>query len=261
LEEELGTLLFLRTGKRVVLSEAGALLLLYTDNIFQDLKHAGMAVRELSARQRGRVRLGTGASTLIYRLPSILNEYSTRFPDVELVIVTGTTEFLLEGIRSEQLDLAIVMAPSPEPGLALTPLGEEELVVVLGRQHPFANRRMLKPEDLANLRFIMYERRTAMQSLIDSYFEMLQVVPRIAMEIENIEAIKSLVGAGLGAAILPRCSADEHLRGSRIRVMPTHQRLFRSLGLVRREGALPPRTIDELSRALVAGLGSDQSSV
>lgn len=259
LEEELGTQLFLRTGKRVMLSEAGSLLLLYTDKIFQDLKHAGMAVRELSARQKGRVRLGTGASTLIYRLSAILNDYSRRFPEIELVVVTGTTEFLLAGIRSDQLDLAIVMSPAPEAGLAVTPLGQEELVVVLGKQHPLANKKLLKPEDLARLRFIMYEKHTAMQSLIDGYFEMLQVDPQIAMEIEDIEAIKSLVGAGLGAAILPRCSAEEPVRGTRIRVMPTTQRLFRNLGLVRREGSMPPRTIQELSSGLVAGLRANPS--
>ena len=259
LEEELECQLFLRTGKKVVLSEAGSLLLLYTDKIFQDLKHAGMAVRELSERQRGRVRLGTGASTLIYRLSGILNEYSRRFPEIELVVVTGTTEFLLAGIRADQLDLAIVMSPTPEPGLTMTPLGEEELVIVLGRQHPLASKRLLKREDLAKLRFIMYEKQTAMQSLIDNYFEMLQVEPQIAMEIENIEAIKSLVAAGLGAAILPRCSTEEPARGTRIRVMPTTHQLVRKLGLVRLEGSMPPKTIAELSTALIAGLGQNPS--
>jgi DNA-binding transcriptional LysR family regulator len=255
LEEEVGGRLFLRTGRRVVLSEAGSLLLLYADRILQDVKHAGMAVRELSARQRGRVRLGTGASTLIYRLPVILSEYSQRFPGTELVIVTGTTEFLLEAIRSEQLDLAIVMSPTPEAGLQMAHLSEEELVIALGRQHPLANKRVLTPEAMGKLGFIMYAKHTAMQSLMDAYFESMAVTPQIAMEIENIEAIKSLVGAGLGAAILPRCTVAESGQGSAIKVMTVRQKLFRKLGLVRREGTMPPPAIEELWKALMAGLG------
>jgi DNA-binding transcriptional LysR family regulator len=75
------------------------------------------------------------------------------------------------------------------------------------------------------------------------------------MEIENIEAIKSLVGAGLGAAILPRCTVAESGQGSAIKVMTVRQKLFRKLGLVRREGTMPPPAIEELWKALMAGLG------
>jgi DNA-binding transcriptional LysR family regulator len=55
LEEKLGCPLFLRVGKRVLISEAGKLLLQYTERIFQDLKNAGMAVRELGLMKRGTV--------------------------------------------------------------------------------------------------------------------------------------------------------------------------------------------------------------
>ena len=82
----------------------------------------------------------------------------------------------------------------------MSPLGREELVMVLNSKHPLARQRTLEPSDLASLRFILYEKNTAMQNLIDRYFESLGVIPRITMEVENNEAIKSLVRAGLGAS-------------------------------------------------------------
>ena len=80
LEEELGCSLFLRVGKRVLVTEAGKTLLQYAERIFRDVKNAEMAVREMNALKRGTVRLGIGATTLTYRLPPILRDYIRRLP-------------------------------------------------------------------------------------------------------------------------------------------------------------------------------------
>ena len=255
LEEELGCSLFLRVGKRVLVTEAGKTLLQYAERIFRDVKNAEMAVREMNALKRGTVRLGVGPTTLTYRLPPILRDYIRRLPQIELIVIAGTTEFLLDSIRSQNLDLAIVMSTHPQPGLRSVPLGREELVFVLNGKHPLARRRTLEPSDLASLRFILYERRTAMQVLIEGYFESLGVTPRIAMEVENNEAIKSLVRAGLGASVLPLCAvaqepADSHLRVLRVKGKP----LMRDLQLLSADVDILPKAIDALSAALVAGL-------
>jgi LysR family cyn operon transcriptional activator len=255
LEEELGCSLFLRVGKRVLVTEAGKILLQYTERIFRDLKNAEMAVKEMNALKRGTVRLGVGPTTLTYRLPPLLRDYTRRFPQIELIVLAGTTEFLLDSLRSENLDLAIVMSTAPQPGLSITPLGREELVVVLNSKHPLARQQTLQPSDLASLRFILYEKNTAMQNLIDRYFETIGVIPRITMEVENNEAIKSLVRAGLGASILPLCAvagepADGQLRVFRVADKP----LMRNLSLVSADAENLPKAIQELAVTLTAGL-------
>jgi len=254
LEESLGCPLFLRVGKRVMVSEAGKVLLQYAERIFRDLKNAEMAVRELSASKRGTVRFGVGPTTLTYRLPHVLAAYKQRFPEIELIVHAGTTEFLLQAMKSQTLDLAIVMQPAlPAPGLAITPLGREEMVVVLNRDHTLARKSALEPADLGSLRFILYEKNTAMQNLIDHYFRLLGVAPKIIMEVEHNEAIKSLVGAGLGASILPLCAVAQqaaHLRIVRIKDMP----LTRELALVSMDTEILPNAIQELSAALVRAM-------
>jgi DNA-binding transcriptional LysR family regulator len=259
LEDELGCPLFLRVGKRVLVTEAGNLLLQYTEKIFHDLKNAEMALREVSALKRGAVRLGVGATTLTYRLPHVLGEYNQRFPDIELIVQTGTTEFLLEAVKAQRIDVAIVMSPSPQPGLNIQPLGDEELVFVLNRAHPLARRRTLEPSDVSPLRFILFEKNTAMQNLIDEYFESLGVAPRITMEVESIEAIKSLVRAGLGASVLPLCAVGDpalasHLAVMRIKNMP----LVRQLGLAALDSVILPNAIRELGGMLAKALAAPE---
>jgi LysR family transcriptional activator of glutamate synthase operon len=255
LEEELGCPLFLRVGKRVRVTEAGSVLLQYAETIFRDLKNAEMAVREMNALKRGTVRLGVGPTTLTYRLPHVLADYTRRFPDIELIVLAGTTEFLLEALRSQHLDLAVVMRTAPQAGLISTPLGREELVVVLNREHPLARRRTVEPADLGSLRFILYERNTAMQNLIGRYFESLGVTPRIAMEVENNEAIKSLVRVGLGASIMPLCAVSQEPADGPLQVLRVRgKRLMRELRLVSADAAILPKAIRELASALVAAL-------
>ncbi len=257
LEHELGCSLFLRVGKRVVVSDAGKLLLQYTEKIFRDLKNAEMAVRELSALKRGTVRLGVGPTTLTYRLPQVLADYKRRFPEIELIVLSGNTEFLLGAMQSENLDLAVVMQSETAPkGLIVTPLGTEEMVVVLNHDHALARKSALEPSDLAALRFILYEKNTAMQRLIDRYFESLNITPRITMEVENNEAIKSLVRAGLGASILPLCAVANRTSSAQLRVLRVNgMPLVRNLALASVDAQILPNAIRELASKLVAKLG------
>jgi LysR family cyn operon transcriptional activator len=254
LEEELGCSLFLRVGKRVLVTEAGSVLLQYAEKILRDMKNAEMAVREMSAMKRGTVRFGVGSSTLTYRLPPALGDYTRRFPGIELVVLAGTTEFLLEELRSQRLDLAVIMSNASQLGLSITPLCEEELVVVLHRAHPLARKRLLEPADLTTLRFILYEKHSAMQDVIDRYFESLGIQPRITMEVENNEAIKSLVRAGLAASILPACAVpktpDEQLKALRVKGKPLTRRLF----LAAPDTEFLPNAIRELALILANAL-------
>lgn len=245
LEDELGCELFLRAGRRILLTNAGRTLLEYSERILQDISDAEMAIREMNAVQRGTLRFGTGATTLAYRLPGVLTEYQRRYPGMELLVETGTTESLRASVRSHRLDLAIIMLPVDGRDLDMLPLGPEELVIVLDSRHPCARKQSLRPEMLSEFRFILYEKRTAMQNLIDAWFEAVGVRPRITMEMENIESIKSVVHAGLGASILPLCAVrGGTLRALRLKGHP----LYRQLGLISLKSKRPPKAIREFAR-------------
>jgi LysR family transcriptional activator of glutamate synthase operon len=262
LEEELGCPLFLRVGKRVRVTEAGTVLMHYAERVFRDLKNAEMAVREISDLKRGTVRLGVGPTTLIYLLPRVLRDYVRRFPEIELIVLAGNTEFLLESLRAQHLDLAIVMPTAAQAGFHVTPLGTEELVIVVNRDHPLANRRTVDPVDLESLRFILYEKHTAMQDVIDRFFKTVGVAPRIAMEVENNEALKSMVRVGLGVTILPLCAVAHEPANSPLRVLRVKgHTLMRELCLLSADAEIQPLAIQKLAAALVNGLAGRMARV
>ena len=141
----------------------------------------------------------------------------------------------------------------------MTALGREELVIVVNGKHPLARQRTVEAADLEQLRFILYKRNTAMQNVIERFFEALGVKPEIAMEVENNEAIKSLVRAGLGASILPLCAVADEPAGSHLRVLRVKgKRLLRELRLLSVDAETLPKAIDALGTALVSGLAHPQ---
>jgi DNA-binding transcriptional LysR family regulator len=257
LEAELGCQLFLRVGKRVLLTEAGQLLREHCERLLQDLKHAEMAIQDLNGLQRGKVRFGSGATTLIYQLPPVLEAFQTKYPNIELVIVSETTDEMVRDVLAQRLDLALVMLPVAESNLQFTPLHREELLVALPRRHPLTRKAALSVADLRALRFILYEKKTVMRGLIDGWFTALGVTPQIAMVLENIEAIKSLVASGLGASVLPASAVGNDALDKKVRLMRVQQHsLYRQLALVTLKSAYLPNAVRALFDLIVSELGA-----
>lgn len=255
LEEDLGCTLFLRTGKRVYLNEAGRLLLQYVDRIFQEIKNADMAVRELNELQRGTVRLGSGATTLTYLLPPILAAYQRKYPQIELIVTTGSSEMLAQAVHDQKIDLAVVMQPvQPNLSIEILPILHEELVYVVSTSHPLATKKILDPEDLNGVPLIGFFQGSAMQAHVDKYLEAMGVKPRITMELENIEVVKAMVRAGLGAGVLPYCSVTG-AQGSMIQVLRIRGfRMQRELALALPKTSILPIAIQKFATRLVKGL-------
>ena len=132
-------------------------------------------------------------------------------------------------------------------------------MVVIDSKHEIAGKNILTPEDLKRLPFISYLRQTSMRSLVESYFAAAGVEPNVTMELENIEAIKSLVRAGLGAAVLPRCSVAGAADGAgpktlRIKGIP----MSRELCLAMPKSDMIPMAIRKLAVRIIKGLPNSQ---
>lgn len=255
LEEELGCPLFLRARKRVHLSEAGHVLLDSVDRIFQEIRNAETAVQELNRLERGTVRFGSGATTLTYLLPKVLGAYQRRFPGIELVVVTGSSEALAQQVHQQSLDLAVVMPPVlPTLAVEIVPFLTEELVFVANSAHPLAARESVDLKELAEIPFISFLQGSAMQNQLDDRFNRFGFKPRITMELENIESIKALVRAGLGIAVLPLCSVTGP-NGNLLRPLSMRRfRMSRNLALALPRSRVLPRSVLQLASRITKAL-------
>ena len=131
LEEELGVRLFLRGSKGMSLTDAGQSLYQQTQQIFQDIRRVEDSVRSVGTGMSGRIKLGVIYSAMSYALHYI-NEYHSRYPQVELFIRVGSPQELIESLNRGELHALFLRTAAREPsGLQERILGEDKLELIM----------------------------------------------------------------------------------------------------------------------------------
>ncbi len=214
-EERLGTALFLRLGKRMALTAAGKKLLEAARRILKDLKEAESQVLALNGDTHGVIRLSTECYTCYHWLPPVLASFHTRFPKVEVCIDMQATHHPAEELLAGNLDVAVMNCPPEHKNLHLSPLCEDELLVVMSPKHRLAARRRIQPQDLAGETLLIYPPREE-STLLLKVLEPAGVAPGRIMEIPLTEAIVEMVAAGAGIAFMACWSVSPHLESKKI---------------------------------------------
>jgi DNA-binding transcriptional LysR family regulator len=234
LEERVGLRLVERVGKRAFATRAGEILLSHAERAFDEIEAARQAIEALRGVVAGRLRLGTGATASIHLLPQLFRRLHAEHPALELVVVTGNSGEMAAAVVANQLDLALVTLPVSARSLAITPLAIDPLVAIAPAGREWRRRAPFTARDLARHPLILYERGGTIRRVIDQWFRRGRATPRVAMELGNAEAIKRLVGAGLGLSIASTMAVRAEVKAGALRAIPLAPPLARRLGVVRR---------------------------
>ena len=234
LEARCGTALLERVGKRAFPTRAGTVLLEHAGRAFAELDRAQEALHQLRGVVAGRLRLGTGATASIHLLPPLLRGLRARYPELELIVVTGNAPEIAAAVAANELDVGLVTLPVTGRQLAVIPFRLDPLVAVGPPGHRWPGPGALTAAELAPQPLILYERGGTIRRVIDGWFRRGGARPRVVMELGNEEAIKKLVGAGLGISVSPLMAVRDEVRAGALRMRPLSPALVRRLGLVRR---------------------------
>src|SRR3982751_1048807 len=149
LEEEIGTPLFLRVNKKLYLTEAGRALLGHGETILRAHDEAKAALASLGQSSRGRLRIGVTSTTFTLQpLPEILSEIKRRFALLDLLVVGGTSERIVEQILAGHLDVGIVSLPVEASDLTTETLRSDRLAAVMNPTHRLAGEKSVPVERL-----------------------------------------------------------------------------------------------------------------
>ena len=165
-------------------------------------------------------------------------------------LITGTSQRLLQEIRSGAADLGFITLPVNEPELVTVPAMEEEMLLVAHPSHPLAKKRRIVPQDLAQQPFVLFEAVSNSRRVVDGFFAKEGIEPRIVMETENVEIIKALVRSEMGITIIPYQAVAREVRSGQLfcaRISGTH--LVRHTGWVYQRSNRIPRMLEEMFKA------------
>jgi DNA-binding transcriptional LysR family regulator len=209
LERQLGSRIFERTSRSVVLTEAGQVLLPYARKILNDVADARCELMELDGTVSGRLRLGmTQTAVRSLDLVSILGRYSRAQPEIELSLMSGPTAELFSLLSRGQLDLAVsdLGIEGIPAGLDYRALVEtERLVAVLPRSHPLVRQKRVGIRELAATgKFVDFRENTGLRNRVDEMCRVTGVSRDVAFELGEIREMVKFAANGLGMAIVPQ---------------------------------------------------------
>lgn len=216
LEEEVGSALFRRTHSGMVLTPAGRAFLPHADRALEAVRSGTALVRELGEGVVGELALAVAPAFSAYVLPELLVRFTERHPAVRLLVRTGHSEEVVDLVSRGEVDLGIVRELR-DPRVRSRPLYEDELVLVVWPEHPFAAAGQIDVADIAHVQLILFDRTSSYYEVTNALFRRAGVVPRGVTEVDNIEAARRMVERGLGVALLPGTGVADAIASGALR--------------------------------------------
>ncbi|NJC72476.1 LysR family transcriptional regulator [Planosporangium thailandense] len=253
LESDLGAPLFERTRGNVTLTAAGEALLPLAIRILADVDTARREIQDLIGLRRGRVRLGAPPSLCVSLVPRLLRQFHDAHPGVDLHIEEGGSQDLVRNLCQGELDLALIVVPEDgtDPGLETQPVLRESLVVASVDPLPTVDGK-LRITDLRDQPLVMFRAGYDLRDATMEACRQAGFTPSFTVEGGEMDAVLSLVEAGLGVALVPGI-----VMAGRPSLRVTHLAppgLARTIALARRREALLSHAAQALRDTLLADI-------
>lgn len=206
IEDRLGTPLFLRVNRRLALAPAGERLLTSARRVLADIKAAEEDIARLANHQDGVIRVSTACYTCYSWLPPLLAPFHKRFPRVDVEIVAEVKSNAVDALLDRRIDLALVHETRRDARVRLTPVFEDEIVIITSRTHPLAKKPFVDPEGLATENVILHSPPD--ESFFARQLRATGIRPRRFTTVTLTEAIVEMVRAGIGVSAVPRWTVE-----------------------------------------------------
>lgn len=234
LENELGTQLFVRTSRGVVLTEAGEILYIYVEQGLSTFKSAENHINELKALEHGKLNIGASDTLCQHFLLPYLKKFHEKYPNVNLKVTNRTSRETVELLKQGKVDIGFINMP--------TETGENILVISVAKLHDcfvynekhFPNiYNKTKLGELQDFPLLMLERESSTRRYIDDYFKSKNIMLSPQIELGSHDLLLSFAEIGLGfAAVVREYSINELQNGNLKEVELTSEIPSRTIALI-----------------------------
>ncbi len=210
LEDELGVVVFERSGKRLTaITEPGKRVLEIAERILREVSNIKRVSEEYAGGDSGSLVIATTHTQARYALPAVVKQFVDRHPDVRLSMHQGSPTQIAEWTLKGEADIAIATeALDQYPQLVMLPCYQWGHSVVAPDGHPILDESSITLASLARWPLITYDPAFAGRSRINKAFERAQLTANIVLAAIDADVIKTYVTLGLGLGIIASMAYD-----------------------------------------------------
>jgi DNA-binding transcriptional LysR family regulator len=197
--------LFHRVGRGIALTEAGELFLEEARAVLARAETAEQHLSDLGGLKRGRLRLRASQTIAGYWLPRHLADFRRAYPGIHIDLSIGNTSEAAAAVLDGSAELGFAEGVVTDPQLSVTQVARDRMVLVVGRDHPWATRKRVALTDFADSDWVLREEGSGTRAMLESTLAAVgMTLPPacIAMSLPSNEAVRGAVAAGLGASVL-----------------------------------------------------------
>jgi DNA-binding transcriptional LysR family regulator len=205
LEARYDTKLFNRVGRRIELTEAGQVFLIEARAVLAQAEAARLAMSEYGTLQRGTLSIQASQTIAGYWLPRHMVAFRRAYPHIQICLAIGNTAQVAAAVDDGVAELGFVEGAVESEHCICSRVARDQLLVVVGRDHPWVGRARLAPRDLLKSEWVLREAGSGTRSVFEDALAHLGINPRtlcVQLELPSNEAVRAAVEAGLGATAI-----------------------------------------------------------
>ena len=227
LESRLNISLINRENNIVSLTEAGKLFLQYSERILTLCEESCRALNDLKSGDRGNLTVGASQTIGTYLMPRVLALFAQNHPQINIKVHVDSTRKIAKRVLEGDIDIAVVGGNVPEElekNLKVESFVDDDLILIIPKSHPFAlkKKKKITKDDLYHLNFITLNSNSTIRKLIDNILIQNHIRTKqfnVIMQLNSIEAIKTAVSLGLGAAFVSSSAIEKEIELKTIEII------------------------------------------
>jgi LysR family transcriptional regulator for metE and metH len=220
LENEIRLQLFYRVNKKLVITDAGRILLKSAQNVLKELEQAEHDLMTLRDGDVGELKITTECYTCYHWLPGVVKTFSREFPGVEIKIFTEYTANPISALLKGKVDAVITSNLDRNPAIEYTELFRDEQVAIVPKGHPWEGKAYLEAEDFANENVIIYSKPLESITLFRQLLIPRNISPKKIIEMQLTEAHIEMVKAGYCVEVISKWAIEPYLKTQPIMAIP-----------------------------------------
>jgi DNA-binding transcriptional LysR family regulator len=205
LEEELGTTLLIRTNKATHVTDAGHVVLEYARKMTGLVEEMKLTLSDLTNLLVGQLNIGLPPFIGSLFFPRVMAKFHHAYPNIKLDITEYGGARVVKSVEEEEFELGIAVLPVDEDIFNVYPIVEEEMMLLVHKNHRLANQKEVYIKDVKDEEFIFYHEEFALNKIIRNHFYITAgFEPKILFKSSQWDLMSEMVAANLGLSILPR---------------------------------------------------------